>query len=140
MTNGNQGVAEGPIILFDGVCTLCNRSVQFILARDPEKQFRFAALQSPIGMRLVQASGGDAQNLNSVVLITEGTVYTKSDAALQIAAKLSGPWPLLKIFFLVPRALRNWVYDLVAKNRYRWFGKSSACMIPSPEERSRFLS
>lgn len=133
-------MSEGPIILFDGVCNLCNHAVQFVLARDPKEQFRFASLQSPAGMDLVKKLGAEAQNMNSMVLIAAGAAYTRSDAALRIAARLSGLWPALRILLLVPRPIRNWAYDVVAKNRYRWFGKSSACMAPSPELRSRFLS
>ncbi len=132
--------ADGPLILFDGVCHLCQGFVQFILARDPKAQFRFASLQSPIARHLLAACGAEAQDLNSVVLMAEGRAYTKSDAALRIAARLSGPWPVLKAFLLVPRPIRDWVYDRVAGNRYRWFGKSSACLIPTPELRHRFLS
>src|SRR5438128_8000077 len=133
-------MSEGPIILFDGVCNLCNHAVQFVLARDPKEQFRFASLQSTAGMDLLKKFGAEARNLDSMVLIAEGAAYTKSDAALRIAAQLSGLWPVFRILLLVPRPIRNWAYDVVAKNRYQWFGKRSACMAPSPELRGRFLS
>ena len=132
-------MSEGPIILFDGVCNLCDHAVQFILARDRQQQFRFASLQSPAGMSLLDRFRPDAKNLSSMVLIADGVAYTKSDAALRIAARLNGPWSVLKIFLIVPRPIRNWAYDVVAKHRYRWFGKNSACMMPSPELRSRFV-
>ena len=130
---------ENPIILFDGVCNLCDHFVQFVLARDRRGRFRFASLQSPAGRQLLEGFGV-GPHLDSVVLIADGVVHTRSDAALRIAARLNGLWPVLKILLLVPRPIRNWAYDVVAKNRYRWFGRNPACMIPTPETRSRFLS
>ena len=132
-------MSEGPIILFDGVCHLCNRAVQFIIARDRGRKFRFASLQSPTGRQLLDQFRPDARNLNSMVLIADGVAYTRSDAALRVAGRLSGPWPALKIFLLVPHPIRNWSYDLIAKNRHRWFGTKSACLLPSPELRRRLL-
>ena len=134
------GMTEQPIILFDGVCHLCDRSVQFVLARDPQEQFCFAALQSDIGRQLLEKAAPEAMGLNSVVLIVDGVAYLKSDAALRIAARLSGAWPLLRVFLLVPRPVRDWAYDWVARNRYRWFGRSAACWVPAPKWRRRFLS
>lgn len=131
---------EGPILLFDGVCHLCDHSVRFVLARDRRQAFRFAALQSAAGTRLTSQFAPDARNLKSVVLITEGVAYTKSDAVLQIAARLNGPWHLLRILWLVPRPIRDWVYDRVAGNRYRWFGRSETCLMPTAALRSRFLT
>lgn len=130
---------EAPIILFDGVCNLCDHAVRFVLARDRAEQFRFAALQSPAGRQLLDAVGA-SPDLDSVVLIADGKAHTRSDAALRIAARLSGLWPGLTLLLIVPRPIRNWAYDFVAKNRYRWFGTRAACMIPTPELRSRFLS
>ena len=130
---------ETPIILFDGVCTLCNGWVQFIIKRDTRALFRFAALQSRTGQRLLTESGRCPQSLDSMVLIDAGSVFTKSDAALRIAGSLSGVWPLLGLFRVVPRWLRNGVYDCVAQNRYRWFGKQDVCMVPTGDLAHRFL-
>lgn len=126
------------IILFDGVCNFCSQSVQFIIKRDPSSVFHFASLQSDIGRELINKYGLE-ENINSVVYISGGKAYKKSDAALQICRRLSGLWKTLYIFYFVPWPIRNMVYDYVAKNRYKWFGKAESCMIPSPDIRSRFL-
>lgn len=127
------------VLLFDGVCNLCNSSVNFILARDPKAKFRFASLQSDEGQALLQEFEDRPSDLSSVVLIEDGQLYARSDAALRVARQLSGGWPLLYAFIVLPRALRDAVYDWIARNRYRWFGKRDSCMMPSPELRSRFL-
>lgn len=128
-----------PIILFDGVCNLCEGSVRFIIQRDPDAVFRFAALQSKAGTRLLQAYHLDAAMLDSVVVIESGKLYTHSTAALRICRHLSGLWPLLYGFMIVPRVLRDGVYRWVARNRYRWFGKKEACLMPTPDIQARFL-
>jgi predicted DCC family thiol-disulfide oxidoreductase YuxK len=127
-------------ILFDGVCNLCNSSVQFVINRDPHRSFQFAALQSISGKALLQQHHLPEANLYSVILIREGTVYQRSSAALQIARGLTGWWPLLYAFIIVPPFIRNAVYDWIASNRYRWFGEKNECMIPTPELKSRFLA
>lgn len=127
------------IILFDGVCNLCAWSVQFIIRRDPRGQFRFAALQSAAGQRLLAERGLAGPDLDSVVLIEGPRAYTRSGAALRIARRLTGLWPALAALLLVPRPLRDWAYSVVARNRYRWFGQQSECMLPTPELRARFL-
>lgn len=126
------------IILFDGVCNFCSQSVQFIIKRDPTHVFHFASLQSDVGRKLIKEYGL-VENINSVVYITGGKAYEKSDAALQICRSLSGLWKIFYIFYIVPKPIRNIVYDYVAKNRYKWFGKTDSCMIPSPDIKSRFL-
>jgi predicted DCC family thiol-disulfide oxidoreductase YuxK len=131
--------AHGPVLLFDGVCNLCNASVQFVIDRDPEARFRFAALQSDIGRELAEGCGIDVEALDSLVLVEEGRCYTRSSAALRVARRLSGGWPILAAFSVVPRPLRDVVYDFIAARRYRWFGKEEACRIPTPELRARFL-
>ncbi len=128
------------VILFDGVCNLCNGSVQFIIARDPAAQFRFAPLDSPAARRLIGESGVSSPLPDSMVLVEQGRLYTRSDAALRITRRLRFPWPLLYAVVILPRRLRNALYDLIARNRYRWFGKRDACMVPTPELRARFLS
>jgi predicted DCC family thiol-disulfide oxidoreductase YuxK len=127
------------IVLFDGVCNLCTWSVQFILKRDPLAYFRFASLQSTAGQRLLDAYGVNEQRNESVVLIEANQVYARSDAALHIAARLSGLWPLLKVLLIVPRPLRDRVYDWIAAHRYRWFGRAEACLVPSASLQERFL-
>jgi predicted DCC family thiol-disulfide oxidoreductase YuxK len=127
--------ADQSIVLFDGVCNLCNGFVQFILPRDRAGRFRFASLQSDAARLLLK---GDPPE-ETMVLIEAGKTYIKSAAALRIARRLRFPWPLLYAFVVVPRGLRDIVYDWVARHRYRWFGKRDACMLPYPQWRGRFL-
>ncbi|MEM1259809.1 MAG: thiol-disulfide oxidoreductase DCC family protein [Bacteroidota bacterium] len=128
------------IILFDGVCNLCNGVIQFIIKRDKRDIFRYAALQSELGEQLTKERGIDTSKVDSFVLIEPGTAYfIKSDAALEIAGDLKGLWPVFKIFKWVPTGIRNVVYDFVARNRYRWFGRKDQCMIPTPELQAKFL-
>jgi predicted DCC family thiol-disulfide oxidoreductase YuxK len=127
-------------ILFDGVCNLCNGFVQFVIARDPHAHFRFAALTSDAAKTLLDESGVRQPLPDSIVLLQDGTVHVQSDAALRIARGLAFPWPLLYGFIVVPRVIRNWVYDYIAAHRYRWFGRRDVCMIPTPELKQRFLS
>lgn len=133
-------MSDYPVILFDGVCNLCNSSVQFIIARDAKAQFRFASLQSAYGQRQMSKFNLPASELNSVLLIKDGKLYQKSSAALHIARMLSGAWPLMFAFIIVPPFIRNAVYDFIASNRYKWFGKKDECMIPTPELKSRFIN
>ncbi len=128
----------GALILFDGVCNLCNRSVQFIIKRDPEGYFRFCSLQSERGRQLLSEYGVSSET-DSIVLIEKGKSYIKSGAALRICKHLSGGWKLLAFFLIIPAFIRDFIYDFVARNRYRWFGKREECMIPSAEIKSRFL-
>lgn len=127
------------IILFDGVCNLCNSAVTFVIQRDPKNRFMFAPLQSKSGERLVKQYHIDTASVDSIILIKNNTAYAKSTAALRIAQSLSGAWPVFSIFLIIPRFIRNWVYDYIAKNRYKWYGKKDACMIPTPELRDKFL-
>ena len=132
--------AEGPIVLYDGVCGLCDRSVQLILRHDRRGRFRFAALQSEVGKALLERFGLPVEELDSVVLVEDGRAWRKSRAALRIARGMDAPWPLLWPLMIVPRPVADFFYDRVAKNRYRIFGKLDACMLPPPEVRARFLS
>lgn len=126
-------------ILFDGVCNLCNGFVQFVIARDPRAQFRFAALSSGPAAALLRASGVREPIPDTMVLVEDGRVYFRSDAPLRIARRLTFPWPLAYGFAVVPRFLRDRVYDVIAARRYRWFGRRDVCMVPTPELRNRFL-
>ena len=127
------------IVLFDGVCNLCNNSVQFIIKRDSKDRFRFAALQEEAGKALIATYNIDTSKVDSIILIENDKAYVKSTAGLRIAKSLHGAWPLLYGFMLVPNFIRNWVYDYIAKNRYKWYGKQEACMIPTPELKAKFL-
>jgi len=126
-------------ILFDGVCNLCNGFVQFVIARDSRAEFRFAALSSAAGERLLHESGVRGPLPDTMILIEDGRAYFRSDAPLRIARRLAFPWPLLFALAIVPRAVRDRVYDFIAAHRYRWFGRRDVCMIPTPALRSRFL-
>ena len=130
---------EHAIILFDGVCNFCNSSVNFIIDHDPKGYFQFAALQSEIGQKLQQKYGFDHSALDTIILIEDGKVYTHSTAVLKIAKKLSGWYPIFYDFIVVPSFIRDPMYDLFSKFRYKIFGKREACRVPTPEERSRFL-
>jgi predicted DCC family thiol-disulfide oxidoreductase YuxK len=134
-----MGESAHPIVLFDGVCNLCSGSVQFIIPRDREGRFRFASLQSPVGQELLARFGIDPTVVDSVVVIEGDRWYKESDAALRVARGLAGPWKVLTVFRLIPRPLRDRLYRLIARNRYRWFGKKEACWLPTPELRERFL-
>jgi predicted DCC family thiol-disulfide oxidoreductase YuxK len=126
------------VVLFDGVCNLCNGSVDFLLRREKSGRLRFASLQSDVAKRLL-AEHRKADDLSSIVLIEDGRVFTRSDAALRLLAHLRAPWPLFGALRLVPRPLRDLVYDQVARHRYSWFGRRSSCRVPTAEERARFL-
>lgn len=128
------------IILFDGVCNLCNSSIQFVIKRDKDDLFRYAALQSEIGKKLISERNIDIENIDSIILIEPGIAYyTKSDAALQVGKNLKGYRTISSVLNLIPSGLRNIVYDFVARNRYKWYGKKDQCMIPTPELKAKFL-
>ncbi len=133
---------EPAVILFDGVCNLCNASVNFIIDRDPKGYFRFAAIQSTQGQALLLRHGRTELGaaLSTIVVIEDGRLYEESAGALVIARHLPGLWKLLVVFRALPRPLRDGLYRWVAANRYRWFGKTESCRIPTPELRARFLS
>ena len=130
---------EHPIILFDGVCNFCNAAINFIIRQDSRKIFRFAALQSAAGQQLLKQYQLPTINFGSFILIDNGAVYQKSAAALKVYSQLAWYWKWTQIFWIVPAFVRNGVYDVIAKNRYKWFGKKDACMIPTPDIRNRFL-
>jgi predicted DCC family thiol-disulfide oxidoreductase YuxK len=136
---GSMSRPVQPVVLFDGECNLCSGAVQFILKRDPAGKFRFASLQSDTGRQLLSKRDLDVQGLQTIVLIKGENCFTKSDAALEIARNLSGLWPVLYAFKILPRFIRNPVYDWIARNRYRWFGKRETCWLPSDKWKARFL-
>lgn len=129
---------EGAIVLFDGVCHLCNGAVRWIIRRDRRARFRFAAMQSDTGAALL-AQYGVPPGTDSMVLIEGGRWFAESTAALRIARRLGGLWPLACVLVIVPKPLRDGIYRFVARRRYRWFGRSETCMIPDAGIRERFL-
>ena len=130
---------DAAVVLFDGVCNLCNGFVQFVLPRDPEGNYRFASLQSDVGQSLLAEHDLPTDELESIVLIEDGEAYVKSAAVIRIATGLGGAYRLLAPFRHVPAALRDRVYDFVADHRYQWFGRKDRCMMPSGDTESRFL-
>ena len=132
--------AHAPIVvLFDGVCCLCNFWVRFIIRRDRARTFRFAALQSDAGRRVLAGRSLPAPLPDSVVVVDAEGVHFRSDGALRIMRGLPWPWRALGVLRMLPRGARDWVYDVVARHRYRWFGKMDACMVPTSDQRARFL-
>jgi predicted DCC family thiol-disulfide oxidoreductase YuxK len=133
------GPVRAPLILFDGVCNLCNAWVRFVIRRDPAGVFRFAAQQSPVGQAMIEDHVRDAAPLSSIVLIADRWVYTESDAILQIFARLSAPWSWIALLRIIPRRVRDACYRFVVRHRYQWFGKTETCQVPSADLRSRFI-
>tara|TARA_R100001369_G_C3327589_1_gene170113 strand:+ start:17371 stop:17793 length:423 start_codon:yes stop_codon:yes gene_type:complete len=130
------------LILFDGVCNLCNSSVLYVIKRDKKNRFLFAPLQSEIGQSVLNEFNIDRSKTDSILLynpINNSIIY-KSSAALHISKHLSFPTNLMVVFFIIPTFIRNWVYSYIAKNRYKWYGKKDACMIPTPELKSKFIA
>ena len=126
-----------PVLLFDGVCNFCNDTVNFLIKHDKRSLIRFTPLQSEAGQSLLNSFDYDGEQLSTLVVIADGNLYTRSDAALQLCKYLGGGWHLLRVFRLVPRPLRNAVYDWIARNRYRWFGKKETCRMPTEKERGK---
>lgn len=129
------------LILFDGVCNLCNNSVLYVIKRDKKDKFLFAPLQGEVGKSITSQFQIDTTKIDSILLYNPAKkkVYSKSTAALQVAKQLNFPTKLMTVFLIIPTFIRNLVYDFVAKNRYKWFGKKDACMIPTPELKAKFL-
>lgn len=127
------------IILFDGICNLCNQSVQFVIEHDKNKQFLFASLQSNYGQKVLKENNFNSTDFDSMVYIEDNKIYTESSAPLKIAKYLDAKVSWLSIFLAVPKPLRNFIYRFIAKNRYKWFGKQESCWLPTPELKARFL-
>jgi predicted DCC family thiol-disulfide oxidoreductase YuxK len=126
-------------ILFDGVCNFCCGFARFVIRRDPDGHFLFASLQSDAAKRLLGEEPGNMTSLESVLLVENGRVYRRSTAALRICRRLHRLWPMLYVFIVIPAPVRDVVYDLIGRNRYRWFGKKESCWVPGPEWLGRFL-
>ena len=131
---------DQPVILFDGVCNLCNGAVQFVIKHDKKNVFRFASLQSETGQGLLAQYNLPTNELNSYILIENNKAYNRSTAALRVAKKLNGIITWLYGFIIIPKIFRDSIYDWIARNRYKWFGKKEECMIPTPEVKARFLN
>lgn len=128
------------IILFDGICNLCESAVQYVIQHDKKDSFRFAALESDIGQKIIKYIGIDQTNIDSIILYEPGIAYYyKSSAAIEIAKDFGGLFHLGTVFKIIPASIRNWVYDYIARNRYKWYGKKESCMIPTPELKEKFL-
>jgi len=127
------------IIFFDGVCNFCNGSINFIIKRDKKNKFLFAPLQSETGKEFLTAHQLSVSDFDSVIVFTEGKIFKRSDAALEVSSQLSFPWPILSIFKIFPAFIRDFFYDFIARNRYRFFGRKDVCMIPTAEVRAKFL-
>ena len=132
-------MSDVPILLFDGVCNFCNGIVRFIIERDPHARVKFAPLQSDAAATLLAGHPDRATLPDSVVLVEDGQFFVRSTAALRVARYLRVPWSLARIFMVVPRPVRDWVYDWIARHRYAWFGKRDTCMVPTPAVLNRFL-
>lgn len=130
---------EKAIILFDGICNLCNGAVQFIIKHDPKAYFKFSALQSEFSKDYFQKHRKNEERMGSLILLEHGKVYHQSTAVLKIVRHLSGGWKFFACFLVVPRFIRDWVYEIIAKNRYQWFGRREKCMVPEPGVQDRFL-
>ena len=127
------------ILLFDGHCNLCNWAVQFVLQRNPKKTVQFSALTSKTAQEFLQKQAIDYSSIDSILLVTETAIYTKSTAALELCKHLNTIWKIALLGYLLPKVLRDFLYDKIAKNRYQWFGKQDKCLLPSPELQSRFI-
>ncbi len=128
-----------PVILFDGVCNLCSSSVQLIIKHDRKKVFRYASLQSEYGKKTLEKYQLNTKNIDSIVVIDGASAQIKSSAVLSILKKLGGIYSALYVFIIIPKFLRDSLYDFVARNRYRWFGKQESCMLPTPERKKLFI-
>jgi predicted DCC family thiol-disulfide oxidoreductase YuxK len=134
-----MSIKNEPIIFFDSVCNLCNTTVQFIIKHDKNNHFYFAPLQGKTARELIGKYKKDSLLPDSIALVTKGRTYWKSTAVLKIASKLSFPRNLATVFLIVPAFIRNWIYDFIAKNRYKWYGKKDSCMLPTPKLKEKFL-
>jgi predicted DCC family thiol-disulfide oxidoreductase YuxK len=132
-------MTDNPIILFDGICNFCNNIVKFVLKRNNKKPVYFASLQSETGKKILQEYGLPMDDMQTIVFIENGKVYTRSSAGLRICRYLRGAWPLCYGLIIIPKFIRDAVYNWIARNRYKWFGKKEECMIPTAEMKNRFL-
>jgi len=131
-------MAQNPVIFFDGVCNLCSASVQFAIEHDKKDIFKFTALQGNYAKTILPKYNVDLNKIDSIIFVENDNLYTKSTAALKIARKMSGLWPMLYIFIVIPKSIRDWFYDIIAKNRYKWWGRQESCWVPTAELKQKF--
>ena len=136
----NPAATPDPLVLYDGVCNLCAGAVRFVVRHDRAGVFRFASIQSPLGRDLYRRHGFDPETLASFMVISDGRAFVRSDATLEVLRRCGGLWACVAWLRWIPRAIRDPVYDLVARNRYRWFGRAETCLVPTPELRARFIA
>ncbi|MDC9722530.1 MAG: thiol-disulfide oxidoreductase DCC family protein [Urechidicola sp.] len=134
-----KNILNQPLLFFDGVCNLCNSSVQTIIKKDRHQKFKFASLQSDAAKEILLQFDNFNSDIDSIILINNNRIYYKSSALIRICKILGGKYNFLLIFWIVPKPMRDWMYDIVAKNRYRWFGKRKSCMLPNADLKERFL-
>jgi predicted DCC family thiol-disulfide oxidoreductase YuxK len=135
----NEAINNKTILLFDGYCNLCQSSVQFVLRHEKKPELYFTSLQSEIGIQLLKHYSINPNEVDSLVLIENNTAFIKSSAALRLAKYLKGAYPIAFAFIIIPAFVRNSVYDFIAKNRYKWYGKQDSCMVPDKDLMKRFL-
>lgn len=133
------GIEDGPIIVFDAVCVLCSGGAQFVLRHDRRRRFRLASMQGEVGAALYRRHGVDPAAPDSMIVVQGERVLRNSDAVLAVCSGLGWPWRAAAVLKLIPRALRDPAYRVVARNRYRWFGRRESCWLPSPADRARVL-
>jgi predicted DCC family thiol-disulfide oxidoreductase YuxK len=129
-----------PVILFDGVCNLCNKTIQFVIRHDPNEVYRFASFQSNFGKEMLQYFKINDQKFETFILLENGKIYDRSSGALRVCKKLKGGWKMLCAFLIVPKFIRDSVYNIVARNRYKWFGKEESCWMPTPALQKLFYN
>ena len=139
MDSVNEVGSAEAVVFFDGVCNFCNGTVNFVIDRNHKGSLKFASLQSNYASEVLGTHNVDTSQLQSIIVLEGDRVFQKSRAALRIASKMDGLWPLLNFFLIIPPFIRDLVYDFIAKNRYKWFGQLDACRIPSPDMKERFL-
>ena len=134
-----KNISIQPLLFFDGVCNLCNSSVKTIIKKDSQQKFKFASIQSDAAKEILLQLDDYNSEIDSIILLNQNQIFYKSSAVLRVCNLLGGWYNFLLIFWIIPKPIRNWMYDFVAKNRYRWFGKRESCMVPSVEMKDRFL-
>lgn len=132
--------SPGPLIVFDGVCVLCTAWLQFVLKHDPHGEFKFATIQSPAGRRLLRNNGLDPDDPESFLLLADGQPFSDSAAMIRVVSEFGGGWQLIKVLYVVPRPIRDWLYRFIGRHRYRLFGKRDSCVVPDPEIANRFVN
>lgn len=134
-----KNTSQQPLLFFDGVCNLCNSSVKTIIKKDRHQKFKFASIQSDAAKEILLQLDDYNSDIDSIILLNNNRLFYKSSAVLRLCKILGGWYNFLLIFWIIPKSIRNWMYDFVAKNRYRWFGKRESCILPSTDLKERFI-